>query len=200
MGRRLQTTPRGEPRGRRLAIGDGHVQPNVQASWAGSPAASAKATSAATAGARRSVGIRATIALISARRTSVTSSTTLRPPRRQRDRRLAAIDRSTARRTRLRSTESIAQPRRRRGMDPERVREFADPQRARRRQHDERPVLRQRHFGRGGDGQRPRGHRDERARGGEHRLRQRCGRVTDGSHMCRLQELLWTDISVGRDV
>ena len=78
--------------------------PNVHASCGGSPAASANATAPRPPAARSSAGIRSTMARISARRTSVTASTNVRPCA---DREIVVsrrFERSTARRTRLRST------------------------------------------------------------------------------------------------
>ena len=130
--------------------GDAHDQPSVHACCGGSPAASAKATSAATAGSRSSAGIRSTIARISARRTSVTSSTTLRPPADNEIVVSRRLLRSTARRTSWRSTSRSHSRVAVDGWMPERLGEVADAQRTARGEHDERPVLRQRHVGRRG--------------------------------------------------
>ena len=124
-----------------------HDHPSVHACCGSSPAASANAFSARTVGCQSFAGTRSTIVAISRRRISLTRSTTARPSRRQPDLDLAPAVAAGRPPHQLLGHEPIAQPGRRRRMDGQLVRQLANEARATSGEHDQRPVLRQRHVG-----------------------------------------------------
>ena len=109
-----------------------------------SPAASANAARAATAGRRSAAGIRPTMRAISARRMSVTRDDPL-PPAGQADRRFTPVAADCARRTSF-GDQPVAQASRSRRMHAD-ASASCRPVADRDCEHDERPVLRQSHLG-----------------------------------------------------
>ena len=200
MRRCRRAVPRSEPRPRRQIGHDVHDQPNVHAACGGSPAASAKATSAVTAVAAQ-VGWDAVDDPADLGPTHLGDGIDhLAPCGRQRDRRLSPVRAVHGSTHELPLDQPVAQPRRRRGVHPEQLGEVADAQRTAAREHHQRPVLRQRHV-------RGRSHRqgtgrdtDERPRRSEQRFGECLRGLLVGAHvghMCILQALHHAQV-VGR--
>ena len=122
-------------------------QPNAQACWGSSPAASAKAVSAVTVELHSVRGTRPTMAVISCLR-SIRDLVDSQRPRGEREiGRLAAIAPSDSPPYQLLGDQSITQPCGRRRVDREQLGQLPDEPWAPRRQDDQCPILRQGHLG-----------------------------------------------------